>query len=29
MAEGDRRIYGRRVANVTDGWVMVVFSVPE
>jgi phenylacetic acid degradation operon negative regulatory protein len=29
MAEGDRRIFGRRVANVTDGWVMVVFSVPE
>jgi phenylacetic acid degradation operon negative regulatory protein len=29
LAEGDRRIYGRRVANVTDGWVLVVFSVPE
>lgn len=29
LAEGDRRIFGRRVANVADGWVMVVFSVPE
>jgi phenylacetic acid degradation operon negative regulatory protein len=29
LAAGDRRIYGRRVANVTDGWVLVVFSVPE
>ncbi|HEY7488977.1 MAG TPA: PaaX family transcriptional regulator C-terminal domain-containing protein [Streptosporangiaceae bacterium] len=29
LAEGDRRIYGRRVANLTDGWVLVVFSVPE
>ena len=29
LAEGDRRIYGRRVANVTDGWVLAAFSVPE
>ncbi len=29
LEEGDRRIYGRRVANVTDGWVLVMFSVPE
>lgn len=29
LAEGDRRIYERRVANVADGWVLVVFSVPE
>ncbi|HEX6468824.1 MAG TPA: PaaX family transcriptional regulator C-terminal domain-containing protein [Streptosporangiaceae bacterium] len=29
LAEGDRRIFGRRVADVADGWVMVVFSVPE
>ena len=29
LAEGDRRIFERRIANVTDGWVLVVFSVPE
>jgi phenylacetic acid degradation operon negative regulatory protein len=29
LADGDRRIYERRIANVTDGWVLVVFSVPE
>lgn len=29
LAEGDRRIFGRRVAAPTDEWVTVVFSVPE
>lgn len=29
LAEGDRRIYQRRVADPTDGWVLAVFSVPE
>jgi phenylacetic acid degradation operon negative regulatory protein len=29
LAEGDRRIFGRRIADVADGWVMAVFSVPE
>lgn len=29
LAEGDRRIFGRREANVGDGWVLAVFSVPE
>ncbi|MET9710529.1 PaaX family transcriptional regulator C-terminal domain-containing protein [Nocardiopsis alba] len=29
LAEGDRRIFGHRVARVEDGWVLVVFSVPE
>jgi phenylacetic acid degradation operon negative regulatory protein len=29
LAEGDRRIFGHRVARVGDGWVLVVFSVPE
>ena len=29
LAEGDRRIFGRRVAKPEDGWVLAVFSVPE
>lgn len=29
LAEGDQRIYRRRVADPADGWVLVVFSVPE
>ncbi|GAB2524409.1 PaaX family transcriptional regulator C-terminal domain-containing protein [Nocardiopsis aegyptia] len=29
LAEGDRRIFGHQVARVGDGWVLVVFSVPE
>jgi phenylacetic acid degradation operon negative regulatory protein len=29
LAEGDRRIFGRRVASLSDEWVVVVFSVPE
>lgn len=29
MAEGDRRIFGRRAAQLADGWVLAVFSVPE
>lgn len=29
LAEGDQRIFGHRVARVQDGWVLVVFSVPE
>jgi phenylacetic acid degradation operon negative regulatory protein len=30
FAEGDRRIFGRRhPADVEDGWVLAVFSVPE
>ncbi len=29
LAEGDRRIYRRRVADPADGWVLAVFSVPE
>ena len=29
LAEGDRRIFSRRVATVEDGWVLAVFSVPE
>lgn len=29
LAEGDQRIFGHRVARVEDGWVLVVFSVPE
>ena len=28
-AEGDLRIFGRRRATAADGWVLVVFSVPE
>lgn len=29
LAEGDVRIFDRRRATVEDGWVLVVFSVPE
>lgn len=29
FAEGDARIFGRRRANLDDGWILVVFSVPE
>lgn len=29
LAEGDARIFGRRRAEVADGWLTVVFSVPE
>ena len=29
MAEGDDRIFGRRQARIGDGWLLVVFSVPE
>jgi phenylacetic acid degradation operon negative regulatory protein len=29
MAEGDRRIFDQRPASLTDGWVQVVFTVPE
>lgn len=29
VREGDRRIFDRRRANLADGWVQVVFSVPE
>lgn len=29
MADGDRRIFGRRPASLADGWVQVVFTVPE
>ncbi|GAB3693048.1 PaaX family transcriptional regulator C-terminal domain-containing protein [Nocardiopsis oceani] len=29
LAEGDQRIFGHRVARAQDGWVLVVFSVPE
>jgi phenylacetic acid degradation operon negative regulatory protein len=29
LADGDRRIFGRRRATAADGWVLVVFSVPE
>lgn len=29
LDEGDRRIFSRERASVDDGWVMVVFSVPE
>ena len=29
LAEGDRRIFHRRVATLKDGWVLAVFSVPE
>lgn len=29
LAEGDRRIFGRSRAKLSDGWVLAVFSVPE
>jgi phenylacetic acid degradation operon negative regulatory protein len=29
LSEGDDRIFGRRRATVDDGWLLVVFSVPE
>lgn len=29
LREGDRRIFDRRRADLADGWVQVVFSVPE
>lgn len=29
LAAGDRRIFGRTVARREDGWVLVVFSIPE
>lgn len=29
LAEGDRRIFDRGTAKLEDGWVLVVFSVPE
>jgi phenylacetic acid degradation operon negative regulatory protein len=29
LDDGDARIFGRRRATVADGWVLVVFSVPE
>jgi phenylacetic acid degradation operon negative regulatory protein len=29
LADGDARIFGRRRAEASDGWVLVVFSVPE
>lgn len=29
LDEGDRRIFDRTRASLTDGWVLVVFSVPE
>jgi phenylacetic acid degradation operon negative regulatory protein len=29
LREGDVRIFGRRRASLEDGWVLVVFSVPE
>lgn len=29
LAEGDQRIFDHRVAQAKDGWVLVVFSVPE
>jgi phenylacetic acid degradation operon negative regulatory protein len=29
LREGDRRIWGRRRATPEDGWLVVVFSVPE
>ena len=29
LAEGDGRIFGRRRAEPSDGWVLVVFCVPE
>ncbi len=29
LAEDDQRVFGHRPARVQDGWVLVVFSVPE
>lgn len=29
LAEGDQRIFGHRIARIDDGWVLVIFSVPE
>jgi phenylacetic acid degradation operon negative regulatory protein len=29
LADGDARIFGRRRAEVAEGWLLVVFSVPE
>lgn len=29
LADGDARIFGRRRATLADGWLLVVFSVPE
>lgn len=29
LVEGDRRIFGRSRAKISDGWVLAVFSVPE
>lgn len=29
LREGDRRIFARRTAALDDGWVLVIFSVPE
>lgn len=29
LAEGDSRIFGRRRGDLDDGWLLVVFSVPE
>jgi phenylacetic acid degradation operon negative regulatory protein len=29
LAEGDRRIFGRPRASLSDGWLLAVFSVPE
>ncbi|MGK5627196.1 PaaX family transcriptional regulator [Streptomyces sp. URMC 123] len=29
LDDGDRRIYGRPSARLSDGWVLAVFSVPE
>lgn len=29
LAEGDMRIFGRQQASTSDGWLLVVFSVPE
>ncbi|TFV77462.1 PaaX family transcriptional regulator [Blastococcus sp. CT_GayMR19] len=29
LADGDARIFGRRRAETSDGWLLVVFSVPE
>ena len=29
LADGDARIFGRRRATIADGWLLVVFSVPE
>jgi phenylacetic acid degradation operon negative regulatory protein len=29
LAEGDRRIFHRRVVSLEEGWVLAVFSVPE